>query len=96
MPCRDYQPSPETQRSIDNVKASYQYRLDELTSLLCQACSLLDELPPRLETWYTEHRKADLANMDELLCFANDTAKDMSKEDFDALDAFLTKLMSKY
>ena len=96
MPCRDYEETPrEFQSRIDTA----QNRADELTALLCIACNeLLDsgELPEELETWYSKHRAADLNNMDELICFASDMAPKLCKEDFDALDKFLTNLRDKF
>ena len=91
MPCRDYEETP---------RENFQHKADKLTALLCIACNQLvesgDELDEELQEWYDLHRAADLKNMDELICFASDTAPKLCKEDFDALDKFLTKLRDNF
>ena len=96
MPCRDYEETPrEYQAQINELER----RTDELTALLCVACSTIlsdGDLPEALQPWYDRHRAADLNNMAELISFTSYITKDLSKSDFDALDRFLTELRNRY
>jgi hypothetical protein len=56
MPCRDYTP--------DNCGELHilQQKIDTLTNLLCEACSLLDDsnaMSPALLQWFDKHVEAD-------------------------------------
>lgn len=65
MPC--YDPTP-TERA-DSENRSLKYRLDQVTSLLCYACSLLCKLPipvsGELKRWYEQHLRDDAARLEQ-------------------------------
>lgn len=59
MPCRDYYADSDSNASF------YRQRADELSSMLCEACSLLEYsqhgLQGRLAVWWKKHKEADRA-----------------------------------
>lgn len=82
-------------------------RVDRLTALLCKACLIMNEsahkqgktlehIDIELAEWYIGHRKAEIENIYELLNFASDAADELTKEDFDRLNEFLTDLRCRY
>ena len=92
MPCRDYQDDVSY-----NVRAEQVLKelCDRLTALLCEACSVLErdallEDNEELTLWYKEHRKADLANMKNMLRELD--VEELSKSDFDELDSLISRL----
>lgn len=105
MPCRDYQDdfprtveveNPETRKQLEASLA----RNDELSRLLCYVVTKAVEndlehyvLNSEVRDWYIQHRQADLDNMQNLLESVD--IDSIPKEDFDKLDALLSKYQTK-
>ena len=65
MPC--YDPTPAERADSEN--RSLKYKLDQVTALLCYACSVLCKLPipvsGELKRWYEQHLRDDAARLQQ-------------------------------
>jgi len=65
MPCYDQTP----QERADAENRSLKHRLDQVTALLCYACSLLSKLPipvsVELKLWYENHLREDAQRLQQ-------------------------------
>jgi len=105
MPCRDYMPSRDYRENPPASQAEsecrdLQNRLDALTAHLCYVMSQCEDVLPRspranrARDWYEQHRKADIANMLELVARLDEEfLTNMDKDDFDTLDATLNDML---
>jgi translation initiation factor 2B subunit (eIF-2B alpha/beta/delta family) len=106
MPCRNYDDEPTTikKSSFDHHMNKQAEKLDQLTALLCKASQMLLKAQPtnaeasNIFEWYEAHRDSDINNMINMLEMASDLNPDffnekVSIEDFDKLDALLSKIL---
>jgi translation initiation factor 2B subunit (eIF-2B alpha/beta/delta family) len=102
MPCRDYEPTDSSIVHLNQINRQAE-KLDQLTALLCKASQMLIKAQPtsseaqHIYEWYEAHRDADIANMKNMLAHTSDLGSEfftqVSIEDFDKLDAILSKIL---